>query len=85
MLIHAHTAKVIDAPLRARKNRLKNLFLDRLFESDTSVMVPVQLQSRELHGFNETGPAHCISYFSTPAALAVCVAIASISGGDKQS
>ena len=31
------------------------------------------------------GPAHGISYLSTPAALAVCVAIASINGGDKQS
>lgn len=59
--------------------------LDRLFESGTSLMVSVQLNLPEFDGFNATGPAHYISYFSTPAALAVCVAIASINGGDKQS
>ena len=58
---------------------------DRLFESGTSLMVPVQLDLPECHGFNATEPTPCISYFSTPAALAVCVAIASINGGDKQS
>ena len=57
----------------------------RLFESGTSLMVPVQLILPEAHGFNATEPSHGTSYFSTPAALAVCVAIASINGGDKQS
>ena len=57
----------------------------RLFESGTSLMVPVQLDLPECHGFNATEPTPCISYFSTPAALAVCVAIASINGGDRQS
>ena len=55
---------------------------DRLFESGTSLMVPVRLN---FPGFQCHWVAHCISYFSTPAALAVCVAIASISAGDKQS
>lgn len=55
---------------------------DRLFESGTSLKVPVQLN---FPGFQCYWAAHCISYLSTPAALAVCVAIASISAGDKQS
>ena len=58
---------------------------DRPLESGTSLMVPVRLNLPEIHGFNASGLAPYISYFSTPAALAACVAIASINGGDKQS
>ena len=56
MLTHAPTPENHrGAAARPKTCRLKKLFPDRPFESGPSLIMPVQLKSREFHGFNAAG------------------------------
>lgn len=56
MLTHAHTPENHRGAAASPKTcRLKNLFPDRLFESGASLMLPIQRNLPDLHGFYSTG------------------------------